>query len=87
MKWFGKDWGAPVCSYSKHVETPVGQLCLYCETPIAAGDAGFVIPFLDYPSPSASFSERPWHRICFAKSILGKQKAAEMEHRIKARHN
>jgi len=40
MKWFGKHWGAMVCS-NEQVPTPVGSPCYLCDDkPIQEGDRG-----------------------------------------------
>lgn len=71
MKWFGKSWDAPCCGYMGHVATPVGQLCVQCDQPIAATDCGFMIPQLQ----DNHFKNRPWHRECFLQNVLGGQNA------------
>ena len=76
MKWFGKTWGAPVCSYTDHVATPVGQLCFECKTPILAEDTGFLMPHLH---DHHRWFEEPMHRGCFMASVLGERKALEIE--------
>jgi hypothetical protein len=84
VKWFGKDWSAPVCSYAEHVATPVGETCLRCSKAILPGDAGFMIPSLtDATSavfgPVKAWHDVPFHRACFLESVLGPEKALEIE--------
>jgi hypothetical protein len=45
MKWFGKSWGAPVCTEAEQTNTPVGEECGYCAKLIEAGDTGLLLPF------------------------------------------
>lgn len=42
VKWFGENWGAPMCFDLEHVDTPVGDICIYhrCGLPIAECDQG-----------------------------------------------
>lgn len=42
--WFGTSWGAPVCDPVRHLSTPVGEECLFCEKVITADDSGLTIP-------------------------------------------
>jgi hypothetical protein len=42
MKWFGKNWYAPVCAEGTHVDTPIGERCLWCDEPIETNDRGFI---------------------------------------------
>jgi hypothetical protein len=45
MKWFGKNWGAPICSGIEHAGTPVGMECAHgCGCAIRADDRGLLIP-------------------------------------------
>ena len=46
MRWFGKPWGAEACDPASHVETPVGEICMWCDEPIAEEDRGFLMPHL-----------------------------------------
>lgn len=39
-KWFGKDWGAPICVEEDHIETPIGQACYHCDEIFVEGDRG-----------------------------------------------
>jgi len=55
--WFGKSWGAPVCSPDTHKPTPIGDQCIDC--------AGLIIPFAGM-RPAVLGSH---HLDCFLKSI------------------
>ncbi len=68
MKWFGESWGAPLCGECEHVSTPVGELCVYCEEPIEANQAGVVMPAGD---AHGHFAEKPEHYECFIRQIVG----------------
>ncbi len=46
MKWFGPSWGAPVCSYAEHVETPAAP-CYLCGKAFGPEDRGVTMPFFD----------------------------------------
>lgn len=69
MQWFGKSWGAPICTTTEHVATPVGKICVNCEHEIAEQDSGFIVPFLPYPP--TKFTDAFYHRDCFLNSIFG----------------
>lgn len=51
----------------EQVPTPVGKECILCEEYIVDGDRGFMVPHLI----GTSFEEKPTHRECVARSILG----------------
>jgi len=66
MKWFGKDWGAPVCEKAQHVPTPVGTACYLCGKPIAESHRGFVLPFMGGPEDTPEVTA---HFFCFGQSV------------------
>lgn len=67
MKWFGKSWGAPVCSF-EHIPTPVGAECFgNCGSPIAEGDRGIVTPFSGGEDDPRT--EAPYHLYCFLAAV------------------
>jgi hypothetical protein len=66
MRWFGKPWGAEACDPASHVETPVGEICMWCDEPIAEEDRGFLMPHL-----GAAVTMRAHHLECYLRSILG----------------
>jgi hypothetical protein len=64
VKWFGKDWGAPVCKEERHAETPVGESCVVCQKPIEPADQGIMIaPFY------------VWHLDCFVRNVTGSEQS------------
>jgi len=62
MLWFGESWGAPVCEPQRHAPTPVGGLCIECDTPIREGDTGFV--------SSNGVQRLFYHRVCFLRTVI-----------------
>jgi hypothetical protein len=67
MQWFGKSWGAHVCEEAAHVETPVGAMCFgLCGVPIAEGDRGVVLPFVDVDR----VKDAPYHLACLMSVVL-----------------
>lgn len=70
MKWFGKNWGAPICASEDRVATPVGTPCLDCNEPIAEGDQGVVMPFTDVVDDVIVSRLVANHLDCFLKSVL-----------------
>lgn len=71
MKWFGESWRAPICAPEDEVGTPVGERCLLCEEPIAAGDQGVVMPFSgDLVDGVVTARLVPEHLDCFLDTVL-----------------
>ena len=68
MKWFGKDWGAPVCKELEHVELPKGKKCYLCNESFMEGDCGVVLPYLGEPHETPR--EVAAHLECFGDSIV-----------------
>jgi hypothetical protein len=62
MRWFGKDWGAPVCSTTEQAPAPIGIDCLFCPHQVRPGDNGLLIP-------DEKGVEHPAHLSCFMCSI------------------
>lgn len=61
------DWrDAPIAEDALATETPLGQLCLYCEKPIVEGDVGQMMP-----SWEVDEGPRPIHRACLLVWIVG----------------
>lgn len=60
VKWFGTNWGAPICSECPQVPVPIGSNCFYCEEPIIETDSGVI-----------SSNELPMHYNCFLRGIVG----------------
>jgi hypothetical protein len=42
--WFGESWGAGICEYLPHVETPDGEVCPACSTSIRPSSQGLSLP-------------------------------------------
>lgn len=68
MKWFGPDWGAPVCRSTPHILTPEGA-CNFCEEPITQGSRGLVMPHVSGVPEKPSVEERPVHLECFLLNV------------------
>ena len=73
MKWFGKSWGAPICTKESHAETPVGEPCQWCEEPIEEDECGLLIPtvveWLDDKTAREVF--KPTHQECLLREVIG----------------
>ena len=67
MDWFGENWGAPITEDGLHVETPVGQPCLFCEEPIAEGDRGVIMRWI----AEGQWGVRPVHAECELRDVMG----------------
>lgn len=53
VRWFGEDWGAPVCDPRAHIPVPVGMVCVGHDhmhddrsVGIAPEDQGVTVPHL-----------------------------------------
>jgi len=64
MKRFGPIKAPPEID---EVDTPAGAICLWCEEPIAVGDSGYLIPYID----ASGTTERAHHWECHIRSISG----------------
>jgi len=75
MRWFGPDWGAPVCQSSDHTETPEDEDCAGCGELIQPGDQGLECPYV----PGRDLPPVPiyYHLNCFLWEI-GVRSAANM---------
>jgi hypothetical protein len=69
MKWFGPDWGAPVCRSSPHVPTPVGAACVFCEDSVEPESCGFVSPHVTLADGGYVAVERASHLECFLLNV------------------
>lgn len=60
--WFGlHPWGA-ICTALCKVSTPVGELCIWCDEPIALEDAGWGV---------GAESQQWFHAECVTRMLLG----------------
>ena len=72
MRWFGQDWGAPVCE-GAHMATPVGQVCVGCNTRIHAHDQGVEVDSWRIIETGGLFNvPEYWHIDCFVEEIGGR---------------
>ncbi len=70
MKWFGTDWGAPVCKEAAHVSVPTDTRCYLCEKPIETFHTGVIMPFCGNPGDPPELAA---HLRCFWDSLdIGK---------------
>ena len=68
MRYFGKRTSAPVYDECVQVQTPVGTRCGHCDEPIAAGDDGWLYPYLGGPHDPP---ELAYHYECALRGIVG----------------
>lgn len=68
MKWFGPDWGAPVCRSTPQILTPEGD-CGFCEEPITQGSRGLVMPHVAGTPEAPTVEDRPCHLECFLLNV------------------
>lgn len=73
MRWFGTPWPlvdarAPICENdAERMETPVGEVCLYCEEPIGADDRGTEMPYIHDDVSEIRFI----HIECSFRQVMG----------------
>lgn len=68
MEWFGPEGPfAPLCEHYARTDTPVGELCAWCDEPIASDDTGVTMPHFDELGPR----RLPWHSACEMRSAVG----------------
>jgi len=72
MKWFGEDWGAPICKEVEQVpmREVIGRRCMACDLEIHAGDRGLLIPHLLSLSEHPPVRMEPWHLHCFVRDVV-----------------
>jgi hypothetical protein len=76
MRWFGENWGAPICKTTKHAPTPEGLPCAHnCQHSIREGDIGVLIPYTGPPLVhgqyimAAGIPHIGYHLVCFFDEI------------------
>lgn len=75
MDWFGPAPFSPACLDTTHAATPVGDACVWCEEPVAAGESGYLVPYIgDGPVRLVAY-----HVECLLRCTLGS--VAHLEHR------
>lgn len=66
MRWFGPSWGAPCCDPERHIDTPIGEACAWCDEPIGADDSGVTL------GPLASPTDTDHHHLnCWLRQVVG----------------
>jgi len=64
MRWFGENWGAPVCD-GEHVEVPIEIPCGGCGKRIREESQGVIIPDYYWGYRKGN----PWHLECFLHEL------------------
>jgi hypothetical protein len=67
VKWFGKDWGAPVCDPGEHVAAPVTERCARCGDAIEHDDNGFTLPYVAGCGVPGALH---YHHMCLLASVV-----------------
>ena len=65
MKWFGKDWGAPVCKSNPQTDVPL-EPCVVCGKKFTERDSGLLLPFCGNPGDPP---ELGYHVECLVESM------------------
>jgi hypothetical protein len=65
MRWFGKSWGAPVCTPESEAPRPSAP-CAHCGGAIGEHDSGVILPFAGGPGDPP---ELPYHRLCLLDAL------------------
>lgn len=74
MKWFGRSWGAPICT-EEHAPTPIGHRCVQCRESVMPDAQGLLIPHCEGARTRDGawvFVERPWHIDCWLRHVGAK---------------
>lgn len=70
IPWFGPEQYPR--SANQRVETPVGEMCLWCTDPIVDGDSGTLQGCIEIDEHNEPIGElRAIHAWCMARSVLG----------------
>lgn len=69
MRWFGDNWGAPVCRETPRVDVPTGRWCSLCNEPIAPDNRGLLLPHVSGSPETTSVEELPMHLECFGLNV------------------
>jgi hypothetical protein len=67
VKWFGTNWGAPICRDLEQVPVPVETKCFHCDCHFDEHDRGLVLPYSSAEGTVDTF----WHLVCFRITVLG----------------
>lgn len=70
-RYFGPAWDAPFIEDAQQVPTPVGELCLECQEPIAEGEQGVVMPLIYEADGAPAMRYAPEHRGCMLLGVVG----------------
>lgn len=66
VRWFGDNWGAPVCEPEAQIDTPLLAPCIRCNEWFHIGDRGVSL----IASPSIHPSGRvAYHLMCFLEEV------------------
>jgi hypothetical protein len=60
MRWFGEPWNSWICENLPKIDTPVKEVCIWCDEPILENESG--IMFANGPLA---------HKNCFFRQIIG----------------
>lgn len=73
LKWFGKSWGAPICTLDSSVSTPIGVGCAGCAMSIKKDDAGLLVAAIGISMEGLPPNRVAYHYECFMMTLLGKR--------------
>lgn len=62
-RWFGTMWQAPICSEAPPAETPLGEICAYCDKTISVSDSGVILQH----GARGKIGDRPFHLACLVR--------------------
>lgn len=76
MKWFGKSWGAPVCTERERYPWAPQVACVACKQRVKEDERGVLLPFIGEGGGDLSFVEIinhdgyvAYHLDCFARAV------------------
>ena len=68
MRWFGRNWDAPVNQKCEEDHTPTKLSCEHCGQAFVEGDRGIVV---DVPLGDVTWGDKAWHLRCLLSYCFG----------------
>jgi len=65
VKWFGRNWKAPICKPENKTKIPIKEICFCCGMQFNRSSQGVMLPFVDKDGQKLV----PYHLDCFLYSV------------------
>ncbi|MFF9265880.1 hypothetical protein [Streptomyces longwoodensis] len=66
--YFGEPWPSGICDTAPRTDTPVGELCGFCQLPFQDGDQGILTPAVLAGGQPGTVG---WHKECILRQTVG----------------